>query len=205
MILPIAVLDACVLIPVLDDASSIIIQGAKQNLYKFYTSDKILEETERNLGKILQKKQKTWEISEYSAQEIALQRIKTLEKDFPQSLVKVSEELIITLKNNPKDRHVLAAAIEARKIQSELEINQTIWVVTYNLKDFPHRILEQYNTKAIHPDNFLLQLVEIHGLPVFLSLLKAEAEKRNYNFTKLIEVLKKNKLTKFTKLISKNY
>jgi hypothetical protein len=44
------------------------------------------------------------------------------------------------------DRHVLAAAIVARADV----------IVTYNLKDFPATILEQYGIEAQHPDEFLL-------------------------------------------------
>lgn len=46
---------------------------------------------------------------------------------------------------DPKDRHVLAAAI---RCGAQI-------IVTHNLKDFPADILEQYGIEAIHPDEFL--------------------------------------------------
>lgn len=42
------------------------------------------------------------------------------------------------------DRHVLAAAIEAK----------APLIVTFNLSDFPDAILQRYGVKAVHPDAF---------------------------------------------------
>lgn len=47
------------------------------------------------------------------------------------------------------DRHVLAAAIH-----SESSI-----IVTYNLKDFPKKVMYQYGIEAQHPDDFLVDLI----------------------------------------------
>ena len=51
---------------------------------------------------------------------------------------------------DPNDRHVLAAAIEAKA--------QVI--VTFNLSDFPYSVLRRYGVRAIHPDNYLTALIE---------------------------------------------
>lgn len=51
---------------------------------------------------------------------------------------------------DPKDRHVLAAAITARA--------QVI--VTSNLKDFPAYLLEGWNVEAKHPDEFVLDQID---------------------------------------------
>lgn len=48
------------------------------------------------------------------------------------------------------DRHVLAAAIHAKA-----EI-----IVTYNLKDFPARVLNPFGVTAQHPDAFVLSLLK---------------------------------------------
>lgn len=50
---------------------------------------------------------------------------------------------------DPDDRHVLAAAIQARANV----------IVTFNLKDFPAKSLTLHNIKALHPDEFLLELL----------------------------------------------
>jgi hypothetical protein len=49
------------------------------------------------------------------------------------------------------DRHVLAAAIVAG----------TDVIVTYNLKDFPAAILEQYGIEAQHPDEFITHWIDL--------------------------------------------
>ena len=48
---------------------------------------------------------------------------------------------------DPKDRHVLAAAIHC-----EAQV-----IVTFNLKDFPSENLRPYGIEAQHPDDFLLE------------------------------------------------
>ncbi len=47
-----------------------------------------------------------------------------------------------------QDDHVLKAAIAA----------ESDWIVTFNLRDFPRKILDPYKVRAIHPDDFLLGL-----------------------------------------------
>jgi predicted nucleic acid-binding protein len=58
---------------------------------------------------------------------------------------------------DPADRHVLAAAIKARA--------QTI--VTANVKDFPARALHRWNIEAQHPDEFVLDLLDLDHQAVY--------------------------------------
>ena len=58
------------------------------------------------------------------------------------------EKLSLPDKN---DRHVLASAIEC-----EAEI-----IVTHNLSDFPDHELSKYNIRALDPDAFVMELIEI--------------------------------------------
>ncbi len=67
-------------------------------------------------------------------------------KAFPQSFIDAPLNLIESMTNDPKDRHVLAAAVLAG----------ADYLVTYNLKDFPVRSYEDYNLSVLHPDDFLL-------------------------------------------------
>jgi len=50
---------------------------------------------------------------------------------------------------DPHDRHVLAAAIEAKAQH----------ILTFNLKDFPPEALAPHQITARHPDDFLLELL----------------------------------------------
>ncbi len=62
------------------------------------------------------------------------------------------EDLIDALKlPDPKDRHVLAAAICGRADV----------IVTYNLKHFPESALERFGIEAQHPDRFIGHLADL--------------------------------------------
>ena len=52
--------------------------------------------------------------------------------------------------NDPKDRHVLAAAVKCR----------AHFIVTSNLRHFPSESLAEWGVEATHPDEFLLRLYE---------------------------------------------
>lgn len=52
---------------------------------------------------------------------------------------------------DPKDRHVLAAAIRAGADV----------IVTRNLKDFPAELLNPYDLEAVHPDDFLIRQLDL--------------------------------------------
>lgn len=67
-------------------------------------------------------------------------------------LVYEYEDLIDGLQlPDPKDRHVLAAAIRAHA--------QTI--VTYNLSDFPAKVVSKYDIEIQHPDEFFRHLIDL--------------------------------------------
>ena len=63
---------------------------------------------------------------------------------------------------DPNDRHVVAAALCC----------QADFIVTFNLKDFPSSILEPLGIVAIHPDEFILELIDINPLNVCQAALK---------------------------------
>jgi predicted nucleic acid-binding protein len=52
---------------------------------------------------------------------------------------------------DPDDRHVLAAAIRA----------QAGVIVTFNLNDFPSDYLAQFGVEAQHPDDFIMDLIDL--------------------------------------------
>lgn len=64
----------------------------------------------------------------------------------------------LTLPDN-NDRHVLAAAINS----------SSSVIVTYNLKDFPKKIISEYGIEAQHPDEFIMKLFDLSAEIVCLA------------------------------------
>lgn len=82
----------------------------------------------------------------------------------PDSLVTGYEPAIENLVlPDPNDRHVLAAALRA---------NAEV-IVTNNLKDFPPMRLRPFNVIAQHPDDFVLDLIDLNA-PVVLACFKED-------------------------------
>jgi len=79
-------------------------------------------------------------------------------------LVEDYESLIPTLTCDPKDRHVLAAAIQV----------EAPTIVTVNLKDFPSASLAPFAIEVNHPDMFLDRLWNAHPIAL-VNLLRAQA------------------------------
>lgn len=77
-----------------------------------------------------------------------------MEQAFPQALIEGYNHLIGTMTNDDADRHVLAACI----------VSPAHTLVTFNLKDFPPSSLEPYEVEAVHPDDFLLDQLDLHPI-----------------------------------------
>ena len=75
----------------------------------------------------------------------------TLRMAFPQAEVKDYAGLIPNLTNDPKDRHVLAAAIRG----------DCPLILTFNLRHFPRESLNPWSIEASHPQDYLLILYEM--------------------------------------------
>lgn len=135
------VLDTAVLLPpILRD---IVLICAEADLYKPHWSDDILVELKRHLIKEL-------EMSEDWADKLLIQMNNA--KAFEDSLITSGNysQLIPSMMNDPKDRHVLAAAVA---IGAKL-------IVTPNDKDFQKEALEPYDIEVKKPDQFLLDLFD---------------------------------------------
>ncbi len=83
----------------------------------------------------------------------SLERTRALmDQHVEDSIVMDFEDLIPSLRlPDPKDRHVLAAAICGRADV----------IVTYNLKDFPAAVLSRFRIEAQHPDQFIGHLADL--------------------------------------------
>lgn len=85
-------------------------------------------------------------------------------------LVTGHEDLIDSLTlPDPDDRHVLAAAI-----RSGANV-----IVTCNLRDFPEATLARYDIEAMHPDDFLVGLLELAPGPVCTAVKRQREGLRN--------------------------
>lgn len=130
-----AVLDACVLFsaPLRDT----LLRAADTSLYMVYWTDEILEEVRRNLVQ-----------TDRATEEKAQQLINAMKESFPEAMIIGHMKLVGVMTNNPKDRHVLAAAV----------VCKAHVVVTDNLRDFPEEALAPFNIEAQSPDAFLSNL-----------------------------------------------
>lgn len=134
------VLDANVLVPA--PLRDTLLRFAEAEFYEPMWSERILAELEKNLV-----------VSVRTDAQRAKRVADQIREIFPEALV--ATQLIETIEpamtNDPKDRHVLAAAIAS---------NAQI-IVTHNLKDFPTHACKPLGTEAISPDDFLLDLYQL--------------------------------------------
>lgn len=175
-------LDACVLFPMyLRDT---LLSTAEASLYIPYWSQKILDEAMGNLvrkGKISSEK--------------AMNLEEVMKAAFPDAMVNVPVELEETMMNNPKDRHVLAAAVMAR----------TNIIVTNNITDFDAKALNPWNIKAQSPDDFLSDLFDSSPEKMVQVVRKQSQKyrKRPLSVTQLLALLSKKDGANLTKFVGK--
>ena len=131
------VLDACVLYPF--TIRDVLLEAAASAFYQVYWSETILDESLRNLIK-------DGRMTEEQTAKLSA----TMRRAFPEAQVTDYENLIPSMRNDKKDRHVVAAAVKAGA--------QVI--VTSNKRDFydlPSGIEVQT------PDEFLSNLFDLYG------------------------------------------
>lgn len=97
---------------------------------------------------------------------------------FPDAITDDYEHIVPRLTNDPKDRHVLAAAIRAG---SSL-------IVTFNLKDFPPESLAGWGVEATHPQDYLLVLYELDPTQVIQRVAKIAGQRDETQFDTLVEL-----------------
>lgn len=161
----IVVVDANVLFPL--TLRDTVLRSAAADFYQLRWSKQILDEMERNLVSTMT----------MSADKAARLRAQ-MEKYFPEAMVTGYEPLIAGMRNDTKDRHVVAAAVKAGAQV----------VTTVNLKDFtplPDGI------EAQSPDEFLCNLFDLDPQS-FIGMLRAQAadlHKPPVTFEELLERL----------------
>jgi hypothetical protein len=75
-----------------------------------------------------------------------------MRRSFPDAEVRGYESLTDSMTCDPKDRHVLAAAIRG----------DAAVLVTFNTEDFPDSSTVAYDLTVVHPDNFLLDQLDLY-------------------------------------------
>jgi predicted nucleic acid-binding protein len=132
--------DACVLYPA--PIRDLLIRVANTGVVRARWSERILDECFRNIA-----------AQRVELQASALDRTRRLMCDaVPDCLVTGFEHLEEGLDlPDPDDRHVLAAAIRANAQA----------IVTFNLRDFPDHVLERYDIESKHPDEFILDSIDL--------------------------------------------
>ncbi|UCH26325.1 MAG: PIN domain-containing protein [Trueperaceae bacterium] len=172
-----ALLDACVLYPA--PLRDLLMQLALTGLFHAKWSEAIHDEW---IGNVLRNRP--------DLTHDQLERTRSLmNKHAGDCLVTDFEDLIPTLSlPDPKDHHVLAAAIRGR---ADL-------IVTYNLKDFPKATLRPYGLEAQHPDDFIMSLTDLGPASVLKAVQNQRANLQHPPKTadELLTILERNELKK---------
>jgi predicted nucleic acid-binding protein len=145
-----AILDACVLVPIA--LADTLLRIAEKGLYRPLWSDRIPGEAQAAIEEI------------HPGIDVQ-KRFTDMREVFDDALVTGWEELEagISLPDND-DRHVVAAAVRADA--------QTI--VTSDLGDFPAAILSGLGLEAVHPDDFLLDQLDLSP-PTIVQVIREQA------------------------------
>jgi hypothetical protein len=126
-------------------------------------SKDILEELRRTLGK-------------FGRTKVQIdRRINAMTEAFPDAMVGGFEELIPAMKNDEKDRHVLAAAIKCGAHA----------IVSDNVKHFAAESLSPYRLECLTADAFLEHQYNLDP-DAFINVLKTQASDRHSTLPHLI-------------------
>jgi predicted nucleic acid-binding protein len=164
-----AILDANVLFPQL--VRDLLLSLAACGLYHARWSPDINEEWTRNL------RRKRPELAD------KIPRIvDALNRTVPDCLVTGYRPLVPSLKlPDPADRHVLAAAIAGHADA----------IVTFNLRDFPAEILQVHGIEAQHPDDFIMNQLQLHEVRALTAVKEMRERWKNppYTATEMLRLL----------------
>ena len=95
---------------------------------------------------------------------------RAMERAIPDALVDEYDTLIPGLNlPDPDDRHVLAAAIRCGASA----------IITFNQKDFPDQVLAPFGIEALHPDEFVADLLDLDAGAVVTAAQRQRAQLRN--------------------------
>jgi predicted nucleic acid-binding protein len=152
-----ALYDADVLLP--HETRDILMISASTRSHKVFWSEDIFEEWLRNAVK-----------KNLTSKENVLRIQAIMNQMFPDALLAHNnfKLLIDSLTNDPKDRHVLAAAI----------VSNCSVIVTRNTKHFPQESVSKYKIEVQTPDEFVKSQASLNPLP-FIEKFLTRAHERN--------------------------
>lgn len=175
------VLDTCVLFP--NYLRDTLLRLAVAETYRPLWSKTILAELERNLAAHTRPDQAARVVSE-------------MRKHFEDAEVVGYEPLEDAMLNDPKDRHVLAAAVRANAAA----------IITFNLSDFEQDALEPFNVQAVPPDDFLLNQLELAPGAVVAVLQEQVARYKRppRDTSSLLTVLERSGVPQFSEAVRRH-
>jgi predicted nucleic acid-binding protein len=156
------VLDACVMLP--QNLNNVLLTFAEDGLFVPVWTDTLLDEVQTNLVK-------KFDVAATQAEH----RISQMRQAFPFAADEAAgyQRLIPAMTNHRKDRHVLAAAVASR----------AALIVTADFRGFPADALEPFGVEAVHPDEFLLDQLDLDRGRVLASLDRLVARNRQAPLT----------------------
>ncbi|ROQ17237.1 MULTISPECIES: PIN domain-containing protein [unclassified Curtobacterium] len=132
-----AFFDACAIYGI--TLSDLLLRLADDGVFRPLWSEQVLDEVRRNA------------VAAGASPSRIDRRLSMMRTYFPDALVTGHEDLAEGLTCDPKDRHVLAAAVRAGADV----------LVTFNLRDFPPASLAVLDVETVHPDDFLLDQLDL--------------------------------------------
>jgi len=158
------VLDACTLFPML--TRDVLLTLAAHEFFSPKWSPRIRAEWTRNLSARLTERSKVTDAEKRVERIVA-----AMSGAFPDAEVETElAEPDILEPVNPKDRHVVATAIATHADA----------IVTFNLVDFPAAHLKEHlQIEVIHPDDFVMDLVDLNEKRAVAAFRELRARKKN--------------------------
>ncbi|WP_018156539.1 PIN domain-containing protein [Demetria terragena] len=156
---------------------------AERGAYRVLWSEGILAELERNL-------------CDRAGQAAATHRLAAMRGAFPDAAVSDYEDLVPAMTCDPKDRHVLAAAV-----RGNAEV-----LVTFNTRDFPASSIEPHRITLADPDDFLLDQLDLHPSHVLSALSDQvrDARRPRLTLSRLLDILERSDVPKFAAELRRN-
>lgn len=169
-------LDTCFLYPA--TLSDLVLRLAEVRVFRPHWSPDVLEELDRNLTMVVR-----------PGSDGATRRIRHMTDAFPDACVTGYEAFIDGMACDPKDRHVLAAAVH-----SDCQV-----MVTFNIKDFPRASVEPHRLTVVDPDTFLLDQLDLYPRSVTRCVREQPTDYRRPSVTplQLLGILERSGVPRF--------